>query len=138
MKINQLGLVAAVAAGLLSCSLASAQEGKDAKGKRGMPSVQERLDRMTTELSLTEEQKPKIKAALENADKKRQEIFADSSVQGEQRREKMRAVMDEQDKKFKEILKPDQYEKWEKLRASMGRGANGKKKGEGKEGAKKE
>ena len=135
MKINRLGLVAAVAVGFLCCGLASAQESKEGRGKGRMPSVQERLDRMTTELSLTEEQKPKVKAALESADKKRQEIFADSSVQGDQRREKMRAVMEEQDKKLKEILKPDQYEKWEKMRASMGRGGNGKKKGEG---AKKE
>ena len=133
MKINRLGLVAMVAVGFLCCGLASAQEGKEGKGKRAMPSVQERLDRMTTELSLTEDQKPKIKAAMEAADKKRQELFADSSVQGDQRREKVRAIMDEQDKKFKEILKPDQYEKWEKLRAQMGgRGGNGKKKGEGK------
>jgi periplasmic protein CpxP/Spy len=131
MKINQLGLIAALAFGLLSWSTALAQEGKEGKGKRAVPSAQERLDKMTTELKLTDEQKPKVKAAIESSDKKRQEIFADSSVPREQRREKMQAVMEEQNKKMKEILTAEQYGKWEKMRDSMrpGRGPNGEKKG---------
>ena len=133
MKINRLGLAAIVAISLVaSGSLSSAQEAKDGKGKRAMPTVQERLDRMTEELKLTDEQKPKVKAVLEASDKKRQELFADSSVPREQRREKMQALMEEQNKKLKEILKPEQYEKWEKMRESMrpggGRGPEGEKK----------
>ena len=89
---------------------------------------------MPEELKLTEEQKPKVKAALEESDKKRQEIFADSSAPREQRREKMQAIMDEQNKKFKEILTPDHYGKWEKMRESA-RGGRGP---EGAPGKKKE
>jgi len=130
MKINRLGLVAALAVGLLSCGTALAQDAKEGKGKRAVPSVQERLDKMTTELKLTDEQKPKVKAAMESSDKKRQEIFADSSVPREQRREKMQVVMEEQNKKMKEILTAEQYGKWEKMRDSMrpGRGPEGEKK----------
>ena len=135
MRINRLGIIAAVVVGLVACGqLASAQEAKEGKGKgkRGF-SAADRLERMTEELKLTDEQKPKVKAVLEDSDKKRQEIFADSSVPQDQRREKFRAIMDDESKKLKEILKPDQYEKWEKLRESMrgGRGG-GEKKGEQK------
>ena len=139
MKMHRFGLIAAMALGLaLSGTTGSAQDAKDKGGQGGrrMPSVQERLDRMTEELKLTEEQKPKVKAVLEESYKKRQEIFADANVPREQRREKMQAIMDEQNKKFKEILTPDQYGKWEKMRESArpGRGpegAPGKKKEEG-------
>ena len=93
------------------------------------------MTRFTEELSLTDEQKPKIKAALEESQKKRQEIFADSSLSREQRMEKMRPITEEQDKKFKEILKPDQYAKYEKLRDEMRRNRGG---GQGGEKKKKE
>jgi periplasmic protein CpxP/Spy len=134
MKMNRLGLVMAVALGLVTCgSLASAQEADGKAKKRGMPSVQERLDRMTEELKLTDEQKPKVKAVLEASDKKRQELVGDSAVPQEQRREKMQALMEEQNKKLKEILTPEQYAKWDKMRGSMrGGGGKGGKKGEPK------
>ena len=48
MKYNRLGLIAAMSLGsLVTCAnMASAQDAKESKGgKRGMPSVQERLDR---------------------------------------------------------------------------------------------
>src|SRR5438046_2023554 len=75
---------------------------------------------MTKELSLTDDQQPKVKAVLEDTRKKREELF--SSGGGGDRaamREKMQTINDEQDKKLKEILKSDQYEKWEKMRDKM-------------------
>jgi len=122
MRINKLSLVASVALGaLMACgTLANAQDTKDNGGKKGgrapMLSVEERMDRLTKDLGLTDDQKPKIKAVLEEQDKKRQEL---RGIPRDERASKMQALMDEQDKKFKEILKPDQYEKWEKLRDKM-------------------
>ncbi len=135
MKINKVNAVAAfVIGGLLVCSSAGwAQDNKEKSGKRAMPSVQERLDRMTEELKLTDDQKPKVKAVLEETDKKRQE------VPREERRDKMPAIMEEQNKKLKEILTADQFTKWEKLRESMrpGRpGGPGSEKPEKKESTK--
>jgi Spy/CpxP family protein refolding chaperone len=95
----------------------SAKDGKKG-GKRG-PSVEQRLDRMTEELKLTDDQKPKVKTVLEDGAKKRQEMFSDSSVPREQRREKMQAIMDDESKKLKAILTPEQNEKWEKMRADF-------------------
>jgi Spy/CpxP family protein refolding chaperone len=140
MKINKISLMAAMAlGGLVACStMAIAQDAKDGKkkdGKRG-PSVEQRLDRMTEELKLTDDQKPKVKAVLEDSAKKRQEMFSDSSVPREQRREKMQALMDEESKQIKAILTPEQGEKWDKMRADFrknrppggGPGADGGKK----------
>src|SRR5947199_10847817 len=106
MKTNKLSLIAALAlGGLLACSsMASAQDAKEGKkgGKRGGPTAERQLEAMTERLKLTDEQKPKVKAVLEDRDKKMQEIPA------EERREKGMAVRQATDKKLKEILTADQ------------------------------
>ena len=117
--------------GLIAFSnMASAQDAK--QGKRA--SVEERMTRMTEELKLTSEQQPKVKAALEDANKQRQELRGDSSLSREDRRAKMTTINEATSKKLKEILKPDQFEKYEKMQAEMrSKGApGGDKKGEDK------
>jgi len=133
MKINKLSVLTGLAlGGLVACSnLAMAQDQKPNGGRRGGPSVEQRMERMTEDLKLTDEQKPKVKALLEDSQKKRQELFSDSSVSREDRREKMRAIMDNEDKKLKEILTADQYAKHEKMREEMRAGGKGGKKKEG-------
>jgi hypothetical protein len=132
MKINKFSVIAAMAiAGLVLCATANAQDSKEGKkGKRGQ-SVEQIMDRMNETLKLTDEQKPKVKKVLEDSQKKRQELFADSSVTGDDRRTKMQAIMEEQNKKFKEILTAEQYTKWEEMRSQFRRG--GDKKGEKKD-----
>ncbi len=127
--MGKLSLVAALAlGGLLACAnLVSAQDAKEGKqGKRG-PSIEQQLDRMKEQLKLTDEQVPKVKAVLEDGQKKRQEL---RDVPQDQRREKMQAMMAEQDKKYKEILTPSQYEEWQKMRDQMKQKRGGKKKSE--------
>lgn len=117
MRINKLGVMAAIAlGGLLACStMAMAQDAKDGKKKDGKGgfSVEQRLDRMTERLSLTDEQKPKVKAVLEESAKKMQD------VPREERREKMPAIREEENTKIKAILTPEQTEKWEKMRSEF-------------------
>lgn len=124
MKLAKLSVIAAIVlGGLVACSVATAQEaGKDAskKGKRGM-SVDQRLDQLTTELKLTDAQKPKVKEALEATQKKMQELRGDTSLDQGQRREKMTKIMDEQKKKMKEILTPDQFKTWEESLPARGK-----------------
>ncbi len=132
MKINKFSVITGLALGsLVACSnLAMAQDQKPGGGRRG-PSVEQRMERMTEELKLTDEQKPKVKAVLEDSQKKQQELFSDSSVSREDRREKMRGIRDNEDKKLKEILTADQNSKLEKMREEMrASGKGGKKKGE--------
>ena len=125
MRTNKFGLMAAVALGaLLVCGTAvMAQDNKDSKGggKRGRMSAAERLQAMTDTLKLTDEQKPKVKAALEDTQTKMQEA---RSAPQDERREKMQTIMADEGKKMKEILTPEQYTKYEEMRPARG----GKKK----------
>jgi len=127
MRTNKFGLIGAMALGvLLACGTAvMAQDNKDGKdgkgGKRGRMSAEERLQAMTDKLTLTDEQKPKVKAALEDTQTKMQEA---RSAPQEERGEKIRTIMADEGKKMKEILTPDQYTKYEEMRPARG----GKKK----------
>ena len=118
--MKKLSLIAALAlGGLLACTtIANAQDAaKDAKkGGKGRQTVEQRLQEMGTQLGLTDEQKPKVKAVLEETAKKMKEVPQD------ERRTKMPEIMAEQGKKLKEILTPEQYQKLQDARK------NGKKK----------
>jgi Spy/CpxP family protein refolding chaperone len=136
MKMNKLSLIAALVLGGLvaggtTATAQEAKEGKDAKGgKRGFPSVQERLERMTEHLKLTDAQKPKVKAVLEEQDKQMQGM---RDVPQEERRTKGREIREATAKKMKEILTPEQFEKYEQMpRPGRPGGAGGGKKGEEK------
>ncbi len=119
--MNRVSLIAAmVLGGLVACStLANAQ---DAPKKKGRFSVEQQMERYTTELNLTDEQKPKVKAVLEESNKKMREIFSDQSMDREQRMEKMRPIREEQNKKMKKILTEEQYKKYEDMAQKMKQG----------------
>jgi Spy/CpxP family protein refolding chaperone len=127
--MNKVSLIAAMALGGLVAfsTLATAQDSTptpDTK-KKGRFTVEQQMERMTTQLSLTDEQKPKVEAVLKESAKKRQEIFSDSSIDRSQMREKMQPIMEEQNKKMKAILTDDQYKKYQEMNQ---RGKKGGKK----------
>jgi len=108
--------------GLVAFStLATAQDATKEGGKGGKRGFnpEQRLERMSTQLDLTEAQKPKVKAVLEDTAKKMKDVAP------EDRREKMRTLREEENKKFKEILTPDQFKKYQEL---VERGKKGGKK----------
>jgi Spy/CpxP family protein refolding chaperone len=116
MKKNKTRLMTVLALGglLAVTSMAYAQDAKEGNGgQRRGGSVQQRVDRMATELNLTDDQKTKLTTLFESQAKKRQEL---QNLAPEDRREKARAMMQETNKKLKEILTPEQFEKWQKLR----------------------
>ncbi len=129
--MKRVSLIAAlVLGGLVACStLANAQDNATKEKKKGRFSVEQQMERYNTELKLTDEQKPKVKAVLEESNKKMREIFSDSSMDRSQMREKMQPIREEQNKKMKAILTADQFKKYEELQA---RGKKGGKRGEGK------
>jgi Spy/CpxP family protein refolding chaperone len=121
MKLQKFSLIAGLALGaLLACtSVATAQDNKEKKegapgagggaGGRNM-SPEARFEKMSTELNLTEDQKPKVKAALKEQFDKMKDLSP------EERREKGPAMREEADKKMKEILTADQYKKFQSMR----------------------
>ncbi len=124
--MKKISLIAAlVLGGLLACStLATAQDtnspGKG--GKRGNMSPEQRLENMSSKLSLTDDQKPKVKAVLEDTAKQMKDIPQ------EDRRTKGKSIMDEQNKKLKEILTPSQWDTYEKMLQDMRKKGGEKKK----------
>ena len=135
MKINKLSVIAVLALGsfLATSNLAMAQDQKGGQ-RRGGGSVEQRMERMNEQLKLTDAQKPKVKAVLEESQKARQELRSENGAPQE-RREKMRAIMEKENKKLKEILTADQYSKHEKMLEDL-RGAGkgkGNKKGQNPE-----
>jgi len=133
MRTSKFRLIAAMTLGvLLACGTAvMAQDNKEGKGgKRGMFSPEERLKQIDEAVKLTDAQKPKVKAALEDTQTKMQEA---RNAPQDERREKMRTIMGEQDKKMKEILTPEQYTKYEEMRPMRGGKKGGEKKDEKKE-----
>jgi periplasmic protein CpxP/Spy len=126
-NMKKLSLLAAVVLGSLvafsNTAIGQDAQGQDGtKGKRGQ-TVEQQMERMTKNLDLTDAQKPKVKALLEETNKKRQDIRA-NTAQADQR-EKMRAVMQDQQTKLKAILTPEQWQKYEKQQEEL------KKKGKG-------
>lgn len=142
MKINKFGLMALLAAGsLLSFSpgLLAQEQKQDSKPadstanqrpQRGRgASVENRLAQLSEQLKLTDEQKPKVKALLEEQAKQRTE-YRDLSQ--EERRTKMRAAREEMNKKMKAILTDEQYKKWET--SNQGRARRGRANAGGQNG----
>lgn len=117
--MSKLSLIAALAlGGLMACStLATAQQ---KGGKKGM-TAEQRLEAMTTQLSLTDEQKPKVKAALEATSTAMQEIRKDTSLDQQARRDKMQPIMDKQNTEMKKILTPEQYTKYQEMNQRKGK-----------------
>lgn len=121
-----LGALVAISSSALAQNAGADKQGKQGKGGT---SVERQLERMTKSLELTDAQKPKVKALLEDISKKREELR--SNTNQSERREKMRALMEDEQKKLKEILTADQFKKWEQQREEMRKNAKsggGKKK----------
>jgi Spy/CpxP family protein refolding chaperone len=136
MKIHKLSLGVALALGsLLVCTSAAFAQDSNAntpkRERRGPPTVEQRVDRMATELKLTDDQKSKVTALFEEDAKKMKELRGDKNLTREEQREKFRAMRTESENKLKQILTPEQWEKHQQ-RARPGNRSRG-----ADEGAKK-
>ena len=81
---------------------------------------QPRPGRPGADLHLTQEQREKMRAAMQEFREEAQKIRQDTQLSPEQRRAKMQALRDKQTEKMKEILTPEQFEKWQELRNRRG------------------
>lgn len=125
--MSKLSLIAALAlGGLMACStLATAADTTTPPAKKGGKkgfSVEQQMQRMDT-LGMTDEQKPKVKAVLEDQQKKMQELRNESDQ--DTRRTKMQELRKATETKMKGILKDDQFTKYKEM------SQRGRKKGQG-------
>lgn len=122
MKLSKTSLTMLAAAGLLSISPVSNAQVQSNKPSVARPgaglagrALEARLRELTTRLKLTEEQAPKVKAILEEQDKKHAELRSAGTVPMEERRAKLQAINEETTKKMKEVLTAEQFAKYEEL-----------------------
>ena len=132
MKINKLSFAVLAAAGLLALSIPALAADTNAApaaptppaagGPPGMRaprmSVDQRLAQLSDALTLTDDQKPKVKAVLEDQQKQMADL---RQAAPEDRRAKMQALHDDVNNKMKDILTPDQYDKFTKMTPPGGR-----------------
>jgi periplasmic protein CpxP/Spy len=91
--------------------------------RRGMPSPEEQLDRMSQRLNLTDDQKEKIKPILEDQAKQMQALRQDSSSSQDDRPMKFREIREKSMAQIRPILTSDQQKKMdEMMKQHHGRG----------------
>ncbi len=125
MNLNKSSIMLAVTAALLAFGPSvQAQSNAPAGGSTNstsrpvrrparVMSAESQLTGLSEQLKLTDEQKPKVKAIIQEQNKQMQ---AARDLPPEERRPKMRSVREETDKKMKEILTPEQYKQFEQTR----------------------
>ena len=122
MKLTKtFALVALVAGNLLAGNTAlQAQDNTNTppagtppggSGMRGRPN----FEAISKQLELTDDQKPKVKAVLEDLQKQSRELRQDTSLSQEDRHAKMKEIRDGASAKLKDILTADQFAKWQKI-----------------------
>ena len=77
--------------------------------------VGERVETLSKQLNLTDDQKPKVRALFEDQQKQGQELRQDTSLSREDRMEKMRAINQSTRKQIEKILTADQKKKWNEI-----------------------
>jgi len=133
MKLNQTTLMAALALGSL-LTLGPALNAQNATPTNapavtpppaGTPPAVIRgrgnpIDAYTRLLALTDDQKPKVQAVLDDQRKKLTELRQDTTLAMPDKIAKRKAIQEEVAAKFKEILTPEQFVKYQRL-PQMGR-----------------
>ena len=109
------------AAALLTSSLAAfAEDEKPAAPDRpkagGAPG--DRLKAMSEKLSLTDEQKDKLKGIFEKNQPKMKELRADTALSQEDKRAKMMEIRKAEMEEIRALLTPEQQEKMKEMRAA--------------------
>ncbi len=128
---------AVILAVLAGCTAVYAQMGTGQGGGQwghgqGQPmTVDQRLQRMTQQLNLSDAQQQQIKPILENEMKQMQGLHADSSLSQQDRMSKMQQIRQDTASQIKPILNSDQQQKYEQMMSHQGRGHGGPGQGQG-------
>jgi Spy/CpxP family protein refolding chaperone len=85
------------------------------QGERGQM-MRERVQRISEELKLTDQQKEKVRAVFQEEMEKGRAVREDTSLSQEDRRAKRQKIREDMTAKMKGILTAEQWEKWQKMR----------------------
>lgn len=121
MKMTKTLALAALVAGSLLAGItlqaqdAPADKPPGAQGGPGGPGKHgPNFDKIAKELNLTDDQKTKMKAVLEEERTQMKALHQDTSLSKEERQAKMKEIRESTRSAIKQILTPEQLKKWEK------------------------
>jgi hypothetical protein len=89
-------------------------------GHRPMPTVDEQLKHLTTELNLTSDQQAKLKPILEDQRAQMDKLHQDASLTRQDRFSKMQELRQGSDAQIKRLLSEDQQKNFDKMREKQG------------------
>ncbi|HEX4343889.1 MAG TPA: hypothetical protein VH255_10880 [Verrucomicrobiae bacterium] len=126
MKIQKLSLAVLAAAGLLAFSVPAHADDTNSTPKMTPPTApagrpargftaEAQMDRLTTALTLTDDEKPKVKAIVDDQFKQMSDLRSDTSMSPDDRRTKMQAIRTDVTAKMKDVLTADQFAKYQAL-----------------------
>lgn len=125
-SINKLGATCFAALLFLGCSfVARAQETgtqqSNPQAQSGMHQRQHvnRLEWLSKELNLTDEQKAKIKPILADEGKQMRTVHEDTSLSQQQKRGKLMQLHETTDSQINDVLTPEQQKKFAELKAQQ-------------------
>jgi len=87
--------------------------------KKSVADSETRLQRLSTELDLTAEQKEKLKPILQNQSDAWKAVIEDKSLSKEQKHEKMKDIHAKYAPQIRAVLTPEQQEKWRTMREEV-------------------
>ena len=98
-------------------SAAVAQQPKHAGHKKPDPEKRAKhlTEKMTTQLSLTKEQVPKVYQINFDAAKKMIALKSDTTIEKKAKHERMKAIRNTQKEELKKILTPEQFKKGQEI-----------------------
>ena len=91
-------------------------------GQGQPPTAEQRLQRMTQQLNLSEAQQQQIKPILENEAKQMQALRGDSSLSQDDRMAKMTQIRQDSASQIKPILNADQQKQYDEMMSRQGHG----------------
>jgi periplasmic protein CpxP/Spy len=129
LKYLLLLLALATPAALLAQDQAPAQgQGGPGQMAHHMPSVDDQLNRLSSKLNLTDEQKPQVKTILQDQQDQVAQLMSNNSGSREETRAKMRDIHEKSNAKIRALLTDDQKAKFDKMqserRGRMGGGGD--------------
>ncbi len=119
MKSSKLIVHILVCTALLGFTLAALAQEQGAPERREQQTTQERLNNLSKELNLTDDQKAKIKPILGNEAAQMKALREDTSLSREDRRAKFSDIQKKASDHIKAVLNPDQQKKYDDMQARM-------------------
>lgn len=116
LRYALLAMALLVPAGLLAQS-GDSGEGQRGSGHRHMPNVDEQLKHLSKKLKLSDEQKPQVKAILQDQHDQMQQLWQNSSGSRQENVQKMHEIHENASSKIRALLTDDQKTKYDKLEA---------------------